>query len=448
MVIKMRIDDWQEEILSYKGDILLAKGRRIGATHIMGIKAIEFLMNNKNTHPSSQIVCVSLTEDQAELIIMFALEYANQNYEKYIGKGKDKPLKGRIIMVVRGNRRILLARPVGNTGDSVRGFQGQVLMVDEASRMPKLFWIAAKPLLLTTGGEIWMWSTFFGKTGYFWDRYDDKREDKRFKVFLHNSEDVIHNRPISKSWTKKQREDGIRILEQEKRDMTELEYGQEYLALALDDLQRYFPEDLIEKCCIKKRRGMSYRNNYLGVDVARLGGDHNAYVVVNNNGHIFSQVESISEPGKLMPETERDIIKLAELWKPKKIGVDAGSGSLGVSIYDHLRETKWKSKMVAMNNRALVMDDEGKKLQKLNKEDYYGNLKSMMEHGEILLLNDNKVKDSLRSVQEAFVMKNEEPTKREIFSNPHSESHIVEALVRAAYLAKKEKALNLWIRYN
>ena len=81
-MINIQHDPWQEEVLAYKGDLMVAKGRRIGATHIMGIKAIEHLIHNKNTHPSSQIVCVSLTEDQAQLIICFALQYAEDKYRR------------------------------------------------------------------------------------------------------------------------------------------------------------------------------------------------------------------------------------------------------------------------------------------------------------------------------------------------------------------------------
>ncbi len=80
----------------------------------------------------------------------------------------------------------MIIRPVGNTGDGARGFEGGVLIVDEAARMPKLFWIAAKPILLTTNGKLWLGSTPFGKDGYFWERYNEavniKSPDARFKV--------------------------------------------------------------------------------------------------------------------------------------------------------------------------------------------------------------------------------------------------------------------------
>ncbi len=249
--MNLTLDPWQKEILAHNDDILIAKGRRIGATHIMGVKAIEYMMAHKNDHPSSQLICVSLTEDQAQLIILFALQYAREKYPEFIGKWANKPTMNRIILVVDGNRRILLARPVGVTGDSIRGFEGQVLMVDEASRMPKLFWAAAKPVLLTTGGKIWMWSTFHGKQEYFWKSfnksYNLKDPKSRFKTWLLDSEEVIENRKISESWTEEQREGALKILEEEREDMTEAEYAQEYLARPSDKIRKLFNEDLIRE---------------------------------------------------------------------------------------------------------------------------------------------------------------------------------------------------------
>ena len=172
------LDDWQKEILEDETHhILLTKGRRIGATHLFAIKAVEWLRTHHNPHPTSQIVCSSITEDQAQLIISFAHDYALKTCKALIGKGKDKPTLNRLVLKVNGNRRILIAKPVGNTGASARGFEGQILMVDEGSFQPQQFWDAAKPILATTGGRIWTWGTFNGRQGYFWDKYEEEHPE-------------------------------------------------------------------------------------------------------------------------------------------------------------------------------------------------------------------------------------------------------------------------------
>ena len=441
------LDDWQEEILAEEGNLLFAKGRRIGATHIFAIKAVEYLLKHINHHPSSQIVCVSLTEDQAELIIAFATLYAQKKYKKLMGKGKDKATLKRLIMNVNGNRRILLARPVGNTGDAARGFEGQILMVDEAPRMPKSFWTAAKPILATTGGKIWMWGTFEGQEGYFWDKFNEVYykhiEDARFKVFHKNTEDVAKNRLISHSWTQKQREEMIKFLEDEKKDMTEQEYSQEYMGIASADRKRFYDEDLIIELTTGKKIKLESGTNYLGCDFARMGYDKSAFQVVNRiDENKYRHIEEEITSKKLTPDTERMVIEVAERHMVKKIGLDAGAGTLGVSILDHLQETKWRRKLVPLNNRSIAMDKNDKpKKQMLLKEDMHLTLLSMMEHKEIVLLDSDALRDSLRSFHFEYT-KEDDGTSRMRISGRNNDA--VEGLIRATHLAKKEKSLKLW----
>ena len=174
----MQLDQWQDEILDYSGNILLNTGRQVGKTTIFAQKAGDYMMKN----PGSRIIVVSLTEDQAQLMIIMTLDYLEKNDKKWIAKGKYKPTKNKIRLT---NKSQILARPVGNTGDAVRGFTGDVLIVDEASRMPELMWTAAKPTLATTGGQIWMCSTPFGKQGYFYECWLNKND--RFKIWHVNT---------------------------------------------------------------------------------------------------------------------------------------------------------------------------------------------------------------------------------------------------------------------
>ena len=88
-----------------------------------------------------------------------------------------------------------------------------------------------------------------------------------------------------------------------------------------------------------------------------------------------------------------------------------------------------------MNNRAISIEKEGRSKQKVFKEDMYDNLKSMMEKGELFLLDDDNIRLSLSSIQWEFVER-KGITRVNIFGDY---SHITEGLVRAAWLAKKEK---------
>ncbi|KKL27036.1 hypothetical protein LCGC14_2389190, partial [marine sediment metagenome] len=280
--MEIQLDKWQQEILEEEDrHILLAKGRRIGATHLFAEKAVEWLKTHHNDHPTSQIVCASLTIDQAQLLVAFATSYAQRKYPELIGKGKNKPTLNRLILKVKKNRRILLAKPVGDTGRSSRGFEGQVLMIDEGGFQPDLFFEAAKPILATTNGRIWMFGTFDGQEGYFWKNYEKamiKKDPKaRFKVWEMDTETVARDRPICKSWTLEQREGLKEFLAEEKDDMSEMAYAQEYLGVAALDKRQFYSDDWIDKVChvdeneqIIPKEG----RNYGGFDLARMGGDY------------------------------------------------------------------------------------------------------------------------------------------------------------------------------
>src|SRR3990167_1532378 len=99
------------------------------------------------------------------------------------------------VIAYDGNIVLCTGRPVGNTGDAVRGFTGDILILDEVSRFQEMILNASKPVLLTTAGKIWMCSTPFGKKGYFYESFLNKFG--RFKVWHKSCEEVIFDRKIS-----------------------------------------------------------------------------------------------------------------------------------------------------------------------------------------------------------------------------------------------------------
>ena len=430
----MILDEWQKEVKEWKGNVLLCSGRQVGKSTIIAARDGE----RAAKHPNESILIISATERQAEELFIKVLQYLETHYSYLMKKGKERPTKHTIKLK---NNSIIRCLPTGLAGTGIRGFTITKLTADEAAFIPDEVWSAVTPMLLTTSGNIDLLSTPHGKEGYFYRCYKDPQQ---FKVFHINSEEVITNRAISQSWSESQRIGALDHLEREKKRMSRLEFAQEYMGEFIDALRQFFPDLIIKQICIRKRNIDDNKiegKNYLGCDIARMGEDESTFEIIKEVNNSYIQLENITTNKTLTTETENKIMELSQIWNIKKIGIDAGAGTLGVSILDHLLQTNLRNKVIALNNRALSLDSDGKKKQRLMKEDMYNNLLSMMEKGEIYLLNDDELILSLKSVQFEYITTPHSLTKLRIFGNY---THIAEGLIRAAWIAKKEKSLNLW----
>lgn len=430
----MILDNWQKEILEYDGDILLCTGRQVGKTTTFAIKAVEYMIH----HAGSTIIIASLTEDQAKLIIVMMVDYAEKHYRGLIAKGKDKPTQNKLMLT---NKSVAIARPVGNTGDAIRGFTGDVLILDEVSRFSELVMDAASPTLLTTGGQIWLCSTPFGKQGYFYRCF--KNENKRFKVWHISSEEVIYNRPVSAGWSENQKREAISFLESEKKEKSKLKYEQEYLGRFVDDLRQLFSDELIKRCqTLKRRDKISSGTYYLGVDVARMGEDESTFQIIQKlDREHYHQVENIVTKKTRLNETANLIIELNSRYKFRRIYID--DGGLGVGVFDFLLSNdSTRNRVVAINNRSRPLDRDRTRNKRILKNDLYNNLLMLMEQGRIKLLDDDDLFLSLKSVQYEYTIKENAVTEMKIFGDY---THIAEGLIRAAWCVE-DKTLNIWCR--
>ncbi len=126
----------------------------------------------------------------------------------------------------------------------------------------------------------------------------------------------------------------------------------------------------------------------------------------------------------LTTDTTRRILALDRCYLFKRIYVD--DGGLGFGVFSELIENpKTRRRTVAINNSSRIKDKD-KKEKKLIKEELYNNLKILMERGEIELLDDPEIFQSLRSVQFEYT----DAGKFKIFGKY---THIAEGLVRAAW---------------
>jgi hypothetical protein len=434
--MKIVLDDYQKEVLAHKGDFLLCTGRRVGKTYIMARKAVDLMLSRKNT----KILMFSLTEEQAMLIMVMAKNYLMETAPKTLVKKQTQTNKKTLTLK---NGSVMKVRPAGDTGDSGRGFEADVTIVDEASRMGKYFWIAVLPIVLMTAGEVWMGSTPFGKQGYFWERFNEsynlKDPDARFKVFYTTTEKVIEER---KGWTPEHKERVKAILAADKKTMSKLEFGQEYQGLFMEDIMKAFDEKDIRKAMQLQPKGAEKDKNYfLGVDVARYGKDEGTYETIEEiNGKLFHRDNQITTKQSI-PETFRFIKQLDTNYDFYKIFTD-GEGGIGIGVTDMLLdEDQTKRKTIPILNSTIIEDRWGDKT-KVMKNWLYQNLIRLIQNGDLLLLDDESVFHSLNGIQYEYIEDtNGKPIMRYFGKKGAGGDHIAEGLTRAA-LAWKYKDLN------
>lgn len=429
----MQWDDWQKEILKTEGNILLCSGRQVGKSSIIAARDGDFVINN----PNKSVLIIAATERQANLIYNKVLNYIEQKAPNLIMKGKAKPTKNALKLK---NGSIVRCLPVGMSARGIRGFTIDRLTSDEAAFIPDDCWMALTPMLLTTGGDIALLSTPHGRTGYFYERYNDPT----FKIFHVNSEEVIKNREISASWSENQRIKAIEHLEREKKSMSALEYAQEYMGQFIDEFIQFFPDELIKRCMVLKRTGeISKRKTYyLGVDVARLGEDEGTYEIVEKvNKELLLHIDSIITKKTRLNHTYNKILELERQYNFKNIYID--DGGIGCAVFDWLLDHDLtKRKIIAINNRDRPLDRDETHKKKILKEDLHNNLLMLMEQGRIQLLDDDEIFLSFKSVQYEYVTAPRALTKLRIFGKY---THIVEGLTRAAW-SMRDKTLNIWCK--
>lgn len=438
----IELDEWQKEFLNHKGDKLLCTGRRVGKTFIMAVGAVERMIEK----PKTKVIIFSTTEEQSMLILAMAKSYLESRAKRLMSKKKTET-NLRTIKLKNGS--IMRCRPAGDTGDSGRGFEADILIVDEAARMSKFFWLAVRPIILMTAGVLWLSSTPFGKQGYFWEMFNESQnlnlENARFKVFHKTTEQVIRERKLTSEWTENKRDKILRILEADKRTMTRLEYGQEYEGLFMEDLQQFFPDEMIMECQTLERpqKIEPHRKYYMGQDVARMGEDQTTfeigYLQVDRRGDAeIIQVENLVTKKTFLSDTFKSNLELDKLYNFKKIFMD--DEGLGVGVFDMMMDNpRLRNKTVGVNNSKKVIDGEGK-LKGILKTELYYLLRSLMETKKIHLLKDHNIFQSLKSVQYEYSVNSQGIPIIKIHGN---DTHITEGLIRLS-LAIKEKSLNLF----
>lgn len=399
------LDPWQKEVFSYHGNIAIRAGRQVGKSYIMAKKVAQFALENKGV----KILVSASSERQAMYLydkITYELKFsANMDVFAEVPTMRKTTLK---------NGAEIYCLPTGLTGNLIRGLTLDVWVPDEAAYIESAVYTSITPMLWISKKErqmgfIWALSTPFGKQGKFYDMF----QDETFKTWHITSLecDRIPKDELAK-W---------------KREFSKIEYAQEVLGEFIDEVSRLFPEKLL-RACFKKLLSLNYSSKFLGIDVARYGGDSNAFVeVLWERPKAIVTMADTTERVSLVDSFNR-ISKLQDERKYNLLLID--DGGVGGGLADFLIE-KYRNKVMCLNNAQRLLDKWGEKRKALLKEDMYSYALIKMENGEIEISEDlDDLYNSLASMQFIYEGDHLKITGRN--------SHLAEAFVRAMWGCKSK----------
>lgn len=410
-------DKWQKEVLEYDGDITLRTGRQVGKSEVISAKAQKFAMEN----PGTTTLIIAASQRQSSLLF----EKVRGHLDLLEENMYSEPPTLTKIDLKNGSRIYCL--PAGRTGYFIRGFTIDLLIADEAAYIPEEVWKAVIPMIAVSKklkgmGIIILLSTPFGKGGYYYHSFTDPD----FKSFHVSSEDC---KRIPKSFLLK-----------EKKRLTKAEYRQEYQGEFTDEMNQFFQTDLIKRCMTfmdwnKDKDHKTSARYYLGVDIARYGGDENAFVICELHQDRFKIVKCSTTNRVSTTDTIGRIIEFDKSWDFNKIFID--DGGLGGSVTDILME-KLGRRVMGLNNASKRIEIQGEEKKKgILKEDMYSNALMLMETGKLDIINHMGLLRSLKAITFEYTSY----SKIKIFG---PDSHLTEAMVRALW-CNKEKGLDLYM---
>lgn len=406
------VDPWQKEVLETKRNLVLLCGRQVGKTEIVAKKIADFLLNN----PKHKLLIVSGVERQASGLYNKVLNYITSLNSKLFKSGKDRPLKTKFILK---NGATLITEPVGNDGSGARQHTINGVIFEEMQLIPEEAFAAITPMLLTTGGFIWMLGTAWSTEGYAYERL----ADPDFHVIRVNAEEVAEQRP------EPQRTIMLTHLKNERQRLTEAQYQQEYLAIPSDKTRQIFPDHLIKRCMTENRPNeISKAYDYVcGVDPAGLGKDEGSISIFRHDedNESLTQTDHIITTKLYTTQTTDRIVELNKQHNFNKIYVDDGGIGFGV-FSELLKEDSTKFKTIPLNNSSRPLDYKDEKKKRIFYEDMIFNLLNQMEKGKIRLLQDPEIRESLKSYKFEY-----SKDKNLLISSNYN--HPVQSIMRCAW---------------
>jgi hypothetical protein len=213
-------DDWQQRVLrSDHQRIILNTSRQVGKSTVVSCKALHTALYT----PGSLVLLVSRSLRQSS-------ELGKKLFDGYRELGRPVPADSESKLVLElTNKSRVICLP-GADPSSIRGFSSvDCLLLDESARCHEELWIACKPMVSVSGGSIILLSTPFGRRGFFYQTWAESEDWLKIQV---TAEQCPRLSPA--------------FLRQERRELGERWFNQEYMCAFVEAVGQLFSDDAID----------------------------------------------------------------------------------------------------------------------------------------------------------------------------------------------------------
>jgi len=383
-----KLFDYNQKYVNCKDRFIVYRsGRQVGKTMSTAVKAIHFAffapLQLETVKDECTIVIAAPTQNQATIMFdrIRSLVINNDFLKGYIVRNTQSELWVNYLDG-KGMSKII-TRATGETGVSLRGYSPHCIIADECSFIKSSILKAFLPSGMATHARVWLTSTPFSKSGYFFEACQNakpKNPDGMWTEFHVKSTDspLIQEDPS--------------FIEEIKK-LTRDEYVQEVEGEFLDIGNALIPNNLIKEAITDyKPRGRI--NYYMGVDIARSGRDETVFTIIGvDEEEVVFVEEIIAEAQSNVVDVCGRIGDLVRDYKVESVFID--ETGLGGGLVDLARERD-------LPVRGVVFT-----LQE--KAEMYKNLRLLFENHKIKLKEINKLVYQLsylrREYTETGVMK-------------------------------------------
>ena len=354
--------------------IVYRSGRQVGKTMSTAVKTVHFALFAplllKTVTNDCTIVIAAPTQNQATIMFdrIRSLLINSEFLKGYIVRNTQTEMWVKYLDDTGMTR--IVTRATGETGVSLRGYSPHVIIADECSFIKTEILRAFLPSGMATQARVWLTSTPFSKSGYFFEACQNAKP--------RNPEGMWTEFHVKSTENPLVQEDPTFIEEIKK--LTREEYVQEVEGEFLDIGDALIPNSLIADAVVDKVMKGNVRY-FMGVDVARTGRDETVYTIcgVDDNDHVFVEhVEAESQSNVVdvcgrMGEFVRD-------YKIETVYVD--ETGLGGGLIDLARErglpargimftlqekaTMYKNLRLLFENKRITIKDVSKLVYQLS----------------------------------------------------------------------------------